>query len=359
MPWQRQGLGADYDVIVECPGVADLIAMGFLVPYRLYAPTAAQADLSGVKTQAGDYQIDQLAERMDKPRLVADVVSTWHRLGDNRQTVVFATNVGHSRHLCEEFVRSGVVAEHIDGDTPIEERESTLARFRSGQVRVLTNCGVMTEGTDVPIIGTISLARPTKSLGLYLQMVGRGFRTDRASGKKDLIVLDHGDHARRLAMPDDKITWTLNPDRTAGRNRTQEERKEFGTRILECSQCGALRESGKLCPACGFLPRAAPKYVAVQAGDLIEIKNRQAVKQSREEQAASRRQWLGELVAIAEERGRKPGWVAHQYKAKFGEWPPRNSGNVDPIDPTPEVRSWVRSRDIAFAKAQEKLRSGA
>jgi superfamily II DNA or RNA helicase len=344
-----RGLGGVFDVMVQCPDVPDLIDMKFLVPSRVYAPPAP--DLSGVKTRGGDYVVEQLASRVDQPKLVADIVATWFKYGENRQTVYFAASVGHSLHIRDEFASAGIVCEHIDGETPIDERNDSLARFASASVRILTNCAVFTEGWDVPDIGCVGLARPTKSLGLLLQMIGRGRRT--APGKKDLVILDHGGHFPKMGMPDDAIEWTLDPDDGAARNKTQAKRMQYGPRISECSQCGALREGGKPCPACGVLPRARPDIVIPREGELVEIIQR--TKEDAEARAAERetkRQWHAMLLGYARERGWSTGAAAHRFREKFGHWPPH--GHVEPIEPSPEVRGWVRSRTIAWAKAQQR-----
>jgi DNA repair protein RadD len=156
-----RGLGGLFDVMVLCPDVPDLIDKGRLVRSRVYAPSPP--DLLGVQVRAGDYAIGPLAQRMDKPKLVADIVSTWFKHGDNRQTVVYATSVGHSVHIRDEFIHAGITCEHIDGKTLIAEREAALVRFAAKEVRILTNCAVFTEGWDCPDIGTVVLARPKKS----------------------------------------------------------------------------------------------------------------------------------------------------------------------------------------------------
>jgi superfamily II DNA or RNA helicase len=125
-----RGLGNAFDVMLECPSIAELIASGYLVGTRVYAPT--MPDLRGVKIERGDYVERQLAERMDNAKLVGDVVSHWHRLAERRKTVVFATGVRHSLHLRDEFRASGVAAEHVDGSTPKTERDAILARLARG-----------------------------------------------------------------------------------------------------------------------------------------------------------------------------------------------------------------------------------
>ena len=143
-----RGLGGIFETMIETPQVAELIALGYLVGTRNYAPI--DPDLTGVHTVAGDYVEDQLADRMDRAELIGDIVTHWHKYGDGRRTVAFCVNVAHSIHLCDEFVRAGVRCEHIDGSTPKDERDATLARLASGEIEIVTNCMVLTEGWDMP-----------------------------------------------------------------------------------------------------------------------------------------------------------------------------------------------------------------
>jgi DNA repair protein RadD len=176
-----RGLGGIFETMIECPQVAQLIELGYLVPSRVYAPAAP--NLGGVETRQGDYVVSQLEERLDKAQLVADIVTTWLKYGEGRKTVVFATGVGHSIHIRNRFIEAGIKAEHIDGGTPKDERDATLARLASGEIDVVCNCMVLTEGWDMPEVGCCILARPTKQMGLFRQMIGRVLRP--APGKND------------------------------------------------------------------------------------------------------------------------------------------------------------------------------
>jgi superfamily II DNA or RNA helicase len=341
-----RGLGGIFETIIECPQVQELIGEGHLVGTRVYAPW--QPNLKGLRIQAGDYSESQLAERMDVPKLVGDIVSNWHRLSEGRKTVVFASGVGHSVHLRDEFIKSGVRAEHIDGSTPKEDRDATLAKLESGEIQIVTNCMVLTEGWDMPEAGCCVLARPTRKIGLYRQMVGRVLRP--AEGKPDAIVIDHSGAVYRHGFAADRIEWTLDPDRPA-ENKKHSERSagDIKSRLVDCSRCGALRTGGEACRHCGFKPSRPAEYLTVIDGDLAHVnRNRKSVGVFFD--AAERAQWHSQLAFIAAERRYKPGWVAFKYKEKFGEWP--RSNQVTPIQPSPEVLSWVRSRMIAFAKAR-------
>ena len=339
-----RGLGGIFDVIIECPQVAELIVQGFLVKTRVYAP--AEPDLKGVKVQAGDYVENQLADRMDRPQLVGDIVTHWHKFGERRKTVCFAVNVSHSVHLRDEFIKSGVKAEHIDGGTPKPERDATLARLASGEIELVCNCMVLTEGWDMPEVGCGILARPNKKMGLYRQMTGRILRP--ALGKPDAIILDHSGAVFRHGFAEDPVEWVLSPE-LHSTSPAHEARCEHGSksRLLECTQCSAIRIAGEPCPSCGFLPQAPPRPVPIRDGDLGLVTGGRARPAHYDH--ATKMQWLGMLTAIEAERGYRTGFANANYKEKFGTWPAWGL-RVEPIPPTQEVRSWVRSRLIAYAK---------
>jgi DNA repair protein RadD len=283
---------------------------------------------------------------MDQPKLIGDVITHWHKYGERRKTVCFAVNVSHSVHLRDEFIKSGVRAEHIDGGTPKKERDASLSRLASGEIELVTNCMVLTEGWDMPEVGCCILARSTKKMGLYRQMVGRVLRP--APGKTDAIIIDHSGAVFRHGFPEDPVSWSLDPDRHA-ESATHSLRCERGSssRVLDCSQCGALRVGGTPCPACGFLPQRPPRAITIGEGDLGLVKGGKAAPVQHDRVA-----WFSMLTAIGQERGYRPGWAAVNYRDKFGNWPPTRC--TTPMEPTPEVRSWVRSRMIAYAKSRNQ-----
>jgi superfamily II DNA or RNA helicase len=342
-----RGLGGIFETIIEAPQVADLISEKYLVGTRVYAPV--DPDLRGIRTRLGDYVENELAERMDRAELVGDIVTHWHKFSERRKTVCFAVSVEHSVHIRNEFVRSGVRAEHIDGETPKPERDATLARLASGEIELVTNCMVLTEGWDMPEVGCCVLARPTRRMGLYRQMIGRVLRP--APDKADAIILDHSGAVFRHGFAEDYVEWTLDPDRRA-KSPVHAKRGENGSasRLVECTNCGAIRVTGEPCFHCGFLPQRPPRAVDYVDGDLGLVDRQRRVKVDINDPAV-RAQWHGMLAYIASERDYKPGWVACKFKEKFGAWPPWGAV-AQQIPPSQEVRSWVRSRMIAFAKGR-------
>jgi len=345
-----RGLGSDFDSLIEAPQVPELIAGGFLVGAKIWAPT--EPDLVGVRVRAGDYVESELAERMNKAELVGDVVEHWLRLAGRYPTIVFAVNVAHSRSLCDAFRRSGVLAEHIDGSTPRDEREAILARLKSGAVDVVTNCAVLTEGFDAPDVHCIVLARPTRSLGLYRQMVGRGLRP--AAGKSEALIIDHSGAVFEHGRPEDEILWTLRPDRRAV-NKSQAARKAGIARTLTtCPECKAVRLQGEPCPACGWRPqpRRHDDGVVVRDGDLSVVQRDKTVRPENWT-PQERERFHRELVGYAREKGYRSGWAAHKYKERIGQWPPR--GPVQPLTPSDATRRWIKSQTIRWARGRQAV----
>lgn len=341
-----RGLGDDFNVIVECPQIPELILGGHLVSTRVYAPTIP--DLHGVHIRHGDYVESELAERMDKKQLVGDIVMHWLKLARDRKTVIFATSVSHSVNIRDEFRRAGIMAEHLDGTTPMEERDGILSRLVNGKIEVVTNCMVLTEGWDCPDVACCVLARPTKSMLLYRQMIGRILRP--APGKTDALILDHAGAIFEHGFVEEPVEWFLSPDRKA-RNEKQEARGLHRTPGLKpCPECHAIRVAGQPCGACGWMPKPKAAPVDVIDGDLGEVNRRRIVTPAYETQV-ERDRFYQELLWVARDRGYKPGWAAYKYKEKFGGWPSKRF--LIPVEPSDEVRRWVRSRQIAYAKSQQ------
>ncbi len=328
--------------IVKAATIRVLIDQGYLVDVDIYAP--ADPDISGVDTVRNafgemDFNEKQLAEAVDKPALVGDIVTHWKRLGRDLPTVVFATNIAHSKHIVEQFNAAGIRAEHIDCYTEQGERTAILARVASGATRIISNVGILTEGWDFPACGVMVLARPTKSMTRWIQMCGRVLRPH--PGKARAIILDHSGSAARLGYPTDDLPLELD-DGTPEKTRTGP--GKVSKKPEKCPSCAYLKPANvHACPECGFAPERKSD-VTVQDGDLKPLARKNPVK-------AEKQDVYSQLLWIRRERRYSSGWVAHHYRELFGVWP---HGMVDmPRQPTAEMRNWIKSRQIRHAKAQE------
>lgn len=201
-----QGLRKQFDDIVILHPVRWFIERGYLSPCKIFT-APKKIDTTGIKMTGGDFNIKDLTERASA--IIGDVYETWEAKAKGKQTVVFAVNVEHSKEICQSFLDRGVNAAHIDGETPQRIRRQTIKNFSKGRIKVLTNCGIITEGFDCPGIEVVQCARPTASLVLWLQMVGRGLRP--FPGKEHAIIIDHTDNSTTLGLPDDDYPWSLEP----------------------------------------------------------------------------------------------------------------------------------------------------
>ena len=226
-PERLDGKGLDhlFDDMVVVETVPGLIERGYLVKPRCYiGPTG---DLSEVKTRRGDYDEKQLAEAMDRPRLVGDIISNWQRLARGRKTAVFATGVEHAKHIANEFWAAGVPAATLVGSTPKAEREAILADWRSGALTVVTSVMILVEGFDFPELECLVMARPTQSVSLYLQAAGRVLRP--AQGKTDALILDHAGCVMNHGAPHIHREWTLEGAKGG--------KKREAADLFECPDC--------------------------------------------------------------------------------------------------------------------------
>jgi ATP-dependent helicase IRC3 len=190
-----------YKKIVYVYSMRQAIHDGWLVDIKGYR-VQTDTDISELKTSGGDFNQEELSDKIDNAQRNQQIVKAWIEKGQQRQTVVFAASIQHAKDLAERFVANGVTAEAIWGDDP--GRAEKLKRHREGAMKVIVNCNVLTEGYDDPSIGCIVLARPTKSAVLFTQMCGRGTRLQAGTGnlktvqdlgsdltiKQDCIIID-------------------------------------------------------------------------------------------------------------------------------------------------------------------------
>lgn len=340
-PARKSGLqpGDFYKGIIHSVPVSQLIREGYLVPARVFAPNTP--DLKGVKVSGGDYVESQLAKRMDRPTLVGDIVAHWKRLAQDRQTVVFASSVEHSMHLCQEFLRSGIQAKHIDAETPDDERDRIFGTYdeegeiHNGKIRVLCNYGVATFGVDFPPVSCAIFARPTKSFVLYMQMAGRVLRAYNGPlGKKtDALILDHAGCVLMHGFPDEDIDWKLDEsEKIQDKNEKKRDEGEFRTPV-QCPMCMALFSGSPVCPECGHVlkKKRNPKPTHREGGILTELKRGTLSKE--QEYSECVRLWHKCLFVCAAKR--KNFRVAYgMFKSMTGRVPWHMTGlpNIPSID---------------------------
>lgn len=265
-----RGLGRAADGIMDTliVGISmrELIDMGYLTEYRIFAPPS-NVDLSEVKISAGgDYSPEPLRKAVHKSTITGDVVAHYLKIAPGKLGVTFAVDIEAATEITAEFRRNGVKAELITGKTPDIIRTKIMRKFRNREIMQLVNVDLLGEGVDVPAIEVVSFARPTQSVGLYTQQFGRGLRP--LEGKTHAIIIDHVGNVHRHGLPDAPRQWTL--DRRERRSRMK---PDDVTPVKTCIKCLFVYTRTRLeCPNCGhYSPpanRSSPEFVD---GDLTEL----------------------------------------------------------------------------------------
>jgi DNA repair protein RadD len=301
-----RGLRELFDTIIPTCSTMDLITEGLLAPIRYYAPT--KPDLAGIRSRAGDYALDQLAEAVDRPSIIGDAVAHYRKYAHGRRAVAFCVNIRHAEHTAAAFAEAGYRAVAISGKSTREERRAALISLRQGTIDIVCNCALWVAGVDCPEIGCVILLRPTKSLTMFLQSVGRGLRI--APGKPDLVVLDHASCVFTHGLPQDPREWTLD---------AKPKRKGASApAVRECPECFACHEPAPVCPACGHVYNRETEVRGPEErdGELVEIDQAALRRERAREQAGA--QSLEQLIEIGRRRGMKypEGWAKHVLAAR-------------------------------------------
>lgn len=286
--------GGVFDAMIEGPTIRELIDLGYLVPPVVYAPPS-QIDLSGVRMRGGDYNAKQLTGAVDKPKITGSAVAHYARLCPFKPAIAFCASVEHAQHVAAEFRAAGFVAHSIDGTMADGERRSLIAGLGNGSIHVLTSCDLISEGTDIPVVEAAILLRPTQSLGLYLQQVGRALRT--APGKTRALVLDHVGNCLIHGLPDEEREWSL--DGVTKKKRGPNDAES----MRQCPECFAWHRVSPVCTECGHVYEAQERKIEVVAGELRELTPEEIErirKQRKAEQGKA--QSLEELIELGIQR---------------------------------------------------------
>lgn len=314
-PWRMggQGLGVEAggpcDDIIIGPSTKWLIDNNYLSPFRLFIPPT-DVNLDGIKIKAGDFDTAELETEMSKPKITGSAVEHYRRLASGRPAIAFCVSVRHAELVAHEFRCAGLRAAHISGESNDFIRRDLIDGLGSGRLDVLTSAELIGEGVDIPVLGAAILLRPTHSLSLHLQQVGRPLRWQEG---KTAIILDHVGNTLRHGLPDDEREWTLR-----SLPKVKKRLVSPSIRVKQCPVCFCAHEPRSECPSCGHVYSTEPQREIEQVtGSLKEMTKSELASfraaQRREVQRARTRE---ELEAIARERGYSMGWVWHKMKSR-------------------------------------------
>jgi superfamily II DNA or RNA helicase len=304
-----KGLGNIYDDLIMGVSVKFLMDEGFLCPVKYYAPPL-QYDLNAVKTTAGDYNKKQLSEAVDKRQIIGDAVKHYKQLANNTQAVAFCVSVAHCEHVQEQFEQAGISCNVINGTLKKTARKKLVQDFTDCKFKILISCEIISEGFDIPRVQTAILLRPTQSLSMHLQQIGRVLRP--FEGKDFAIVIDHAGNCLNHGLAEDQREWSLD----GRKKRSRKNNTEVITKIKQCTQCYAVHEPSPVCPSCGHVYPIKENTIDEVDGKLQELNAVILKKQRRQEEGMARS--LGELVRIGQKRNYKnpTQWAMYKLRAR-------------------------------------------
>lgn len=332
------GLGLMFDNLVVGPTVRELIDMGFLCEFEVYAPPAP--DLGGVKSARGDYVVADLEKVMGESSVTGDAVRHYLEVTPGKKAIAFCVSVKHAVSVADSFRAAGVAAECIHGGMEQKEIDAVIERFSAGTTRVMTSCDLVSEGFDVPSCEVAILLRPTKSYSLYAQQAQRCTRI--APGKTMATILDHANCTRMHGFVDDDREWVLTAEKA-----NKKPKSEQAETVRTCPECFAAHRPSPSCPKCGHVYQTKGREVKQVEGDLQKLERGDAggVKQ-----VDWQRQYY-QLVRVGERRGvAKPKeWAfnivcSQEAKRRAGKRDVFNEPLINGL--TAKERSEIRERTI-------------
>jgi len=343
-----RGLGTYFTEIKHVTTVRQLMQQGYLAELEYFG--ASTPDLTGIQVRRGDYEVGKLSKACVE--LVGDAIDNWLRLAQDRHTITFAVDIQHCEALADRFNQVGIKAEALHTGLIDTDRDRVVEAFKAGRVQVLVNVGIASYGFDDPEVDCVQICRPTKSRVLHLQMLGRGMR-QKPDGRS-CMVLDHASNVLNMGMADDLVRWRLDESMPASENwsRREESGEKEDTEARECEQCRHLFKKSRVCPKCGWVVPAPKRDVDTKDADLVPIGRNKA--KPLPDGFPDHATFYAMLRHYAAEKGRKPGSAYYQFIEKAG-CPPDNSWkDMAMVPPSPRVKNWIHSRNIAYAKGKGK-----
>ena len=303
-----KGLGQVFDDLIRGPEVTKLIDDGYLCKPVYYAPKTVSMD--GVHKTAGDFNRAEVAERMDKPTITGDAVTHYRKYAEGQPCIVFCTGLKHAENVAAAFNASGYRFKVIDGTLSKEERAARVAALGSGQLHGLVSVDIVSEGFDLPCVAVAILLRPTASLSLHLQQIGRVLRP--APNKPRAVILDHVGNCRRHGLAEEVRDWSLDGIKRRAKRGPQDDVAD----TRQCPECFAVHTPSPTCPQCLHVYEIKDRIPDVVDGELEELKAREAVRQRKREQGTA--QTLEDLIKVGKARGMKNpyGWAANIMRAR-------------------------------------------
>ena len=347
-----KGLGQTYSNVVSAVTINELVAEGLLINPRIFI--AKQIDMTGAKKVAGEWSDKEATERGIK--ITGDVVTEWvsktnEVFGGPKKTIVFCSGVAHGNDLALKFADAGYNFISVSYEDSDEYKQQVLKDFAKPDTEIngLIATDLLSKGFDMADVCVGISARPfSKSFSAHVQQLGRIMRQH--ADKDQAIWLDHSGNYLRFWDQWDDLCSNGVTKLDDGAERTKPEPTDKVKEAAKCPKCGHLwGAADDVCPHCGFVRSRKNDVIAV-AGEMTELT---LVAKKEKYSAEYKRDFYAQLLGWVVERNKKPGLAYYKYSEKFGCFP--SMERPPPASPGPEVRSWIQSRNIAWAKSQNRM----
>lgn len=348
-----KGLGKTYTNVVSAVTTAELVERKRLVPLQVFV--AKEIDMTGAKKVAGEWSGKDAEDR--GMAITGDIVAEWAKkthevFGGPVKTVVFASGVAHAADLAQKFAAAGYNFLPLSYKDDDDYKADAIKDFAKPDTEIhgLIATDILTKGFDVPDVKIGISARPfSKSLSSHIQQMGRVMRC--SPGKEFALWLDHSGNYVRFQKDWDDVFYNGITSIDEGREKPKKEPTEREKQEAKCPRCSRVWPAhAETCPSCGFV-RLKRNEVITVPGELTKLEGGKAGVSKEAKQ-----QWYSMLLYIQREPRPKPykeSWVISKYKEKFGVWP-RDLDFERMLPPSKEVKAWVQSRNIAWAKSMAK-----
>lgn len=288
-------LGDVFQDMITSITANELIKLGYLANYEYYAPKV-DINFSEAKIVAGDYKSSDIDVLMNTPKIFGDILANYKKLAHERKTIIYCPSVDYSKKIEVLFKANGYSCAHFDGDTPKEERDNIIKKFREGTIQILINVDLIGEGFDVPACDCVVLLRPTQSLGLYIQQSTRCLRPD---GAKIALIIDMVANVYRHGMPTDDREWSLTESMSCDNKVGEPDIK-----VRQCTKCyKCYKGTDRICPYCWHDNGKTRREI--QNEEKLELERITEMTKKNNKLEKSRARTKEDLIAYGKSRGFK------------------------------------------------------
>ena len=298
------GLGSVFETIVVGVTTEWLIKNKYLADYKYFS--VELADASKLNIRGGDYKREQLGELMEKSKIYGDTLQNWEKIAKNKKTIIYCASVKSSKETVDIFKNKGYEAEHLDGTTPKQKRNEIMDKFRTGEIKILSNNELFGEGLDVPDCECVILLRPTKSLSLYIQQSMRSMRIDKKNLSKTAIIIDHVGNVYQHGFPCENREWSLE---------AKKYKKACEVPIKQCIKCFYVMPSLKRkCENCGHEIVSEQRYSIEKIDMELKQLKRIDVLKDKHHEFYKTLQTFSQLIEFQKEKKYKFAWCIRKAR---------------------------------------------